>query len=76
MNILIKYHQFIINKLSRIVLVLESDHGYGAFRFTMKILCVMNSGMTNVRVSHITHNLCKKDNGIILKGTITKKLGD
>ena len=36
----------------------------------------MNNGNSYERIQTVGHILCKKDNGIILKNTIIKNLGD
>ena len=60
-----------ISDINRINIVVGGDHCQGAFRFPMKILYIMNNG-----ARHMGYILCKKDNGIILKNTIIKDLGD
>ena len=42
----------------------------------MKILYIMNNGTRHESIQRVGYILCKKDNGIILKNTIIKDLGD
>ena len=48
-------------------IVVGGDHGQGAFRFTMKILYVMNYGKRHESIQRVGHILCKKYNDIILE---------
>ena len=42
----------------------------------MKIMYIMNNGIRHESIQPMGYILCKKDNGIILKNTIIKDLGD
>ena len=42
----------------------------------MKTLYIMNNGTRHESIQPVGYILCKKDNGIILKNTIIKNLGD
>ena len=42
----------------------------------MKILYIMNDNTRHESIQPVSYILCKKDNGIILKNTIIKDLGD
>ena len=57
-------------------MVVGGDHGQGVFRFPMKILYIMNNGNRHESIQPVGYILCKKDNGIILKNTIIKDVGD
>ena len=65
-----------ILNISRIDIVVGGDHGQGAFRFPMKILYIMKDDTRHESIQPVGYILCKKDNGIILKNTIIKDLGD
>ena len=62
--------------IKRIDIVIGGDHGRGAFRFLMKMLYIINNGTRHERIQPVGYILCKKDNGIILKNTIIKDIGD
>ena len=62
--------------MNRIDIVVGGDYGQWAFRFPMKILYIMNNGNRHESIQPVGYILCKKDNGIILKNTIIKDLGD
>ena len=65
-----------ILNINRIDIVVGGDHGQGAFRFPMKILYIMNDDTRHESIQPVGYILCQKDNGIILKNTIIKDLGD
>ena len=65
-----------ISNIKRIGIVVGGDHGQGAFRFPMKILYIMKDDTRHESIQPVGYILCKKDNGIILKNTIIKDLGD
>ena len=68
----INHNQIKVNEISRIDIIVDGDHGQGAFRFPMKLLFVMKS--ENIEhTSSVAYILCKK-NGDILKSTIIDKL--
>ena len=69
----INYNKIKVNEISRIDIIVDCDHGQGAFRFPMKLLFVMKS--ENIEhTSSVAYILCKKDNGDILKSIIIDKL--
>ena len=47
-----------------------------AFRFSMKILYIMNNEKRYESIQPVGYKLCKKDNGLILKNIMLKDLGD
>ena len=59
-QVLIDSSDIDIYNIDRIDIVVVSDHGRGAFQFSMKILYIMNHGKRHDMIF-------KKDNGIILK---------
>ena len=65
-----------ISNINRIDIVVGGDHGQGAFRFPMKILCIMNNSNRHESIQPVGYILCKKDNGIILKNIIIKYFGN
>ena len=65
-----------IVNIERIDIVVCGDHGQGAFRFPMKILYITKDDTRHKSIQPVGYILCKKDNGIILKNTIIKDLGD
>ena len=65
-----------ISNINRTDIVVSGDHCQGAFRFPMKILYIMNNGNIHESIQLMGYILCNKDNGIILKNTIIKDLGD
>ena len=65
-----------ISNINRIDIVVGGDHSPGAFRFSMKILYIMNNGTRHESIQPVCYIFCKEDNGIILKNTIIKDLGD
>ena len=65
-----------ISNINRIDIVVGGDHGQGVFRIPMKILYIMNNGTRHESIQPVCYILCKEDNGIILKNTIIKDLGD
>ena len=65
-----------ILNINRIDIGVGGDHSQGAFRFPMKILYIMNDDTRHESVQPVGYILCQKDNGIILKNTIIKDLGD
>ena len=73
---LIDSDQIDIYDINRIDIVVGSDHGQGAFRFTIKILYIINSGKRHESIQTVGYILCKKDNDIILSNSIIKDLGD
>ena len=73
-SLLIKCNLIIIDEISKIDIIVGSDHGQGTFRFPMKLLFIMKSYKNIVRESSVVYILCKKGNGDVLKNTITDKL--
>ena len=65
-----------LSDIDRIDVVVGGDHGQGSFRFLMKILYIMNNEERHESIQPVGCILCKKDNGLILKNTIIKDLGD
>ena len=65
-----------ISDINRIDIVVGGGHGQGVFRFPMKILYIINNGNIHESIQPVGYILSKKDNGIILKNTIFKDLGD
>ena len=57
-------------------IVIGGDHGQGSFRFQMKILYIMNNEKIHESTLPVGCISCKKYNGLILKNTIIKDLGD
>ena len=54
--LLIHSNQLIVNEISRIDVIVDSDHGEGVFRFLMKLLFVMKSEkLLNVQVVLLTY---------------------
>ena len=68
--LLVKPNLLNLDDISRINVIMEGDHGQGAFRFPIKLLFVMKSWKNVERESSGAYILCKKDNGEILKNTI------
>ena len=62
--------------IDRIDIVFGGDYGQGAYRFPMKVLYIMNNEKRYESIQPVGYILCKKDNGLILKNTIIKDLGD
>ena len=62
-----------MNEISRIDVIVDGDHGQGAFRFLMKLSFVMKSSK-NLNVHVVMLIFCAKKNGDILKNTIIEKL--
>ena len=62
--------------INRIDIIVGGDHGQGAFRFPMKILFILNNGNRHESIQPGSYILCQKDQGIILKNTIIKDLGE
>ena len=52
-----------ISDISRMDIVVGSDHGQGAFRFPMKIVYIMNNEKRHESIQPVGYILCKKDNG-------------
>ena len=75
-QLLIESGEIDISNINRIDIVVGGDHSQGVFRFPMKILYIMNNGTRRKSIQPVGYILCKKDNGIILKNTIIKDLGD
>ena len=50
----------IVNKISRIGVIVGDDNGRGVFIFSMKLLFVMKSEIIVERTSGIAYMLCKK----------------
>ena len=75
-QLLIDSDQIDISDINRINIVVGGDHGQGAFRYSMKILYIMNSGKIYESIQPVDYILCQKDSGMILKNTIIKDLGD
>ena len=65
-----------ISDINRIDIIVGGDHGQGAFRFPMKILFILNNGNRHESIQPGGYILCQKDQGIILKNTIIKDLGE
>ena len=65
-----------ISNINRIDIVVGGDHGQWAFRFPMKILYIMNNVNRHESIQPVDCILCKNDNGIILRNTIIKDIGD
>ena len=57
-------------------MVVGGNHGKRAFRFPMKILYIMNNEKRHESIQPKGYILCKQNNGLILKNTILKDLGD
>ena len=75
-QLLIESGDIDLSDIDRIDIVVGGDHGQGAFRFPMKILYIMNNEKRYESIQPVGYILCKKDNGLILKNTIIKELGD
>ena len=65
-----------ISDINRIDIVVGGDHGQGAFRFPIEMLYIMNNGDRHENIQPMGYILYMKYNGIILKNTIIKDLGD
>ena len=65
-----------LSTIDKIYIVVGGDHGQGTFRFLMKILYITSNEKRHKSIQPEGCILCKKDNGIILKNTIIKDLGD
>ena len=66
-QLLINFDQIDISDINRIDIVVSGDHGQGVFRFSIKILYIMNSGKRYESIQPVGYILSKKDNGVILK---------
>ena len=65
-----------LSDIDRIDIIVGGNHDQGVFRFPMKILYIMNNQKRHEIIQPVGYILCKKDNGMILKITIIKDLGD
>ena len=65
-----------IDIIDIIGIVIGGNHGQRAFRFPMKILYIMNNEKRHESIQPKGYILCQKDQGIILKNTIIKDLGE
>ena len=54
-SLLIKYNQLKVDKISRIDVIVDGDHGQGAFRFPIKLLFVMKSEKNVERTSSVAY---------------------
>ena len=75
-QLLIESGDINLSDIDRIYIIVGGDHGQGVFRFSMKILHIINNERWRESIQPVNYILCKKDNGIILKSTIIKDLGD
>ena len=75
-NFINQFYLLKVNDISRIDIIVGSDHGQGVFRFSIKLLFVMKSSKNVEHESSVAYILCKKDNGDILKNTIIDKIQD
>ena len=75
-QLLIESSDIDISTMNIIYIVVGGHHGQGEFRFSMKILYIMNNGNWHESIQPLDYILYKRDNGLILKNTIIKDLGD
>ena len=65
-QILMDYSDININKMNNTDIVVGGDNGQGVFRFSMKILCIINTGKSRESLQYVGYIVCKQDHGIIL----------
>ena len=71
-QLLIKSGGINLCDIDRIDIVVDGDHGQGAFRFPMQILYIMNDEKRHESIQPVGYILYKKNNGLVLKNTIIK----
>ena len=75
-QLLIESGDINLSDIDIIDIIIGGDYGQGAFRFSMKTLYIKNNGKRHENIQPKGYILYKKDNGITLKNTIIKDIGE